>query len=64
MEKLKQLIEPFVLRRIKKEVLKELPDKTITVLTSQMVDEQQNIYLSYLAQAKKDAFAEIKKKME
>jgi len=60
MEKLKQLIEPFVLRRIKKEVLKELPDKTITVLTSQMVDEQQNIYLSYLAQAKKDAFAEIK----
>ena len=60
MEKLKQLIEPFVLRRIKKEVLKELPDKTITVLTSQMVDEQQDIYLSYLAQAKKDAFAEIK----
>ena len=62
MEKLKQLIEPFVLRRIKKEVLKELPDKTITVLTSQMVDEQQDIYLSYLAQAKKDAFAEIKVK--
>ena len=28
MEKLQKLVAPFVLRRIKKEVLKELPDKT------------------------------------
>ncbi len=58
--KLKKLIEPFVLRRIKKEVLTELPDKMITILNSQMTDEQQDIYLSYLARAKKDAMEEIK----
>ena len=53
MNKLKKLIEPFVLRRIKGEVLTELPDKMISVLNSQMVDEQRDIYLSYLAKAKK-----------
>ena len=40
MNKLKMLIEPFVLRRIKKEVLTELPDKTITVLNNEMQGEQ------------------------
>ena len=54
MEKLKMLIEPFVLRRTKKEVLTELPEKTITVLNNQMKEEQEKIYLNYLAQAKKE----------
>ena len=40
MGKLKMLIEPFILRRIKKEVLTELPDKTVTVLYNEMQDEQ------------------------
>ena len=59
MNKLKKLIEPFVLRRIKGEVLTELPEKTVSVLNSQMLDEQQDIYLSYLARARKDAMQEI-----
>ena len=59
MAKLKMLIEPFVLRRNKKEVLTELPDKTITVLNNEMEEEQRNIYLTYLAQAKQDLFQEI-----
>ena len=44
MEKLKMLIEPFVLRRTKKEVLTELPEKTITVLINELEEEQKNIY--------------------
>ncbi len=59
MKKLKMLIEPFVLRRTKKEVLTELPEKTITVLNNEMDDEQQRIYLSYLAQAKEEVADEI-----
>ena len=59
MAKLKMLIEPFVLRRNKKEVLTELPDKTITVLNNEMGEEQKNIYLTYLAQAKDDLLQEI-----
>lgn len=53
-KKLKMLIEPFVLRRTKEEVLKELPEKTITILTSNMQEEQRNLYISYLAEAKEE----------
>lgn len=59
MKRLKTLIEPFVLRRTKKEVLTELPDKTITVLNNEMEEEQQKIYLSYLAQAKTELQEEL-----
>ena len=59
MRKLKMLIEPFILRRVKKEVLTELPDKTISVLNNEMQEEQLKIYLSYLAQAKQEAIQEL-----
>ena len=59
-KKLKMLIEPFVLRRSKKEVLKELPDKTVTVLNNEMSEEQKNLYLNYLAQAKQEVADKVK----
>ena len=59
-DRLKRLIAPFVLRRIKKEVLTELPDKTITVLNSNMEEEQQAIYLSYLIKARENVEEELK----
>ena len=59
MAKLKMLIEPFVLRRNKKEVLTELPDKTVTVLNNEMKEEQKNIYLTYLAKAKQELAEQI-----
>lgn len=59
MAKLRMLIEPFILRRNKKEVLTELPDKTITILNNEMGEEQRNIYLNYLAQAKQELAEEI-----
>lgn len=59
MAKLRMLIEPFILRRNKKEVLTELPEKTITVLNNEMGEEQRNIYLTYLAQAKQEIAEEI-----
>ena len=60
MEKLKALIQPFVLRRTKKEVLTELPEKSVTVLTSEMKEDQEKLYISYLAQAKQEIAQEMK----
>ena len=60
MQKLKMLIEPFVLRRTKKEVLKELPDKTVTVLNNEMCEEQRNLYINYLARAKQEVAEKVK----
>lgn len=60
MNKLKMLIEPFILRRTKKEVLTELPDKTISVLHNEMQGEQLKIYMSYMANAKREVNEELK----
>ena len=59
MQKQKMLIEPFVLRRIKTDVLTELPDKTISILNNEMKGEQEKIYISYMQIARKEAMQEI-----
>lgn len=59
MKRLKLLISPFILRRVKKDVLTELPDKNITIMNNEMTEEQQKIYLSYLAQTKKEVTKEL-----
>lgn len=57
--RLKKLISPFILRRVKKDVLTELPEKNITVMKNEMEEEQEKIYLSYLAQTKKEVVEEL-----
>ena len=59
MNKLRMLIEPFILRRTKKEVLTELPDKMITILENEMEEAQEKVYLSYLAEAKNELQEQI-----
>lgn len=59
MARLKKMIEPFILRRTKAQVLTELPDKTITVLNNEMGAVQEKIYLSYLAKAKQEMLEAI-----
>lgn len=52
MDKLRKLIEPFMMRRIKKDVLKELPDKLETNLIVGMTDEQKRLYAAMVAEIK------------
>lgn len=47
-EKIARLVKPFILRRLKKDVLKELPDKIETVQQSELTKEQKELYLAYL----------------
>jgi SNF2 family DNA or RNA helicase len=47
-EKISRLTRPFILRRLKREVLKELPDKIESVHTSELTKEQKKLYLGYL----------------
>ncbi len=60
LNRLKKLIAPFILRRVKKEVLTELPEKNITIMKNEMKEEQEKIYLSYLMQTKKEVAEELK----
>lgn len=59
LERLKRLISPFVLRRVKNDVLTELPEKNITVIKNEMENEQEKIYLSYLSQTQKEIAEEL-----
>ncbi len=52
-EKLKQMITPFVLRRNKKDVLKELPDKIEQTIYYRFNDEEEKLYLATLVQINK-----------
>ncbi|MFS0671598.1 SNF2 helicase associated domain-containing protein [Ornithinibacillus sp. 179-J 7C1 HS] len=45
-------IRPFMLRRIKEDVLDELPEKTEVVDRSELLPEQKKLYASYLAKLK------------
>ena len=52
-EKLKQMISPFVLRRNKKAVLKELPDKIEQTLYLRFNEDEEKLYLANLVQVNK-----------
>ncbi len=46
-EHLKKLLYPFILRRTKEQVARDLPEKTETILFCEMEDEQRKIYDAY-----------------
>ena len=46
-EHLKKILYPFILRRTKEQVAKDLPDKTETILFCEMETEQRRIYDAY-----------------
>jgi len=48
--KLKKLVAPFILRRLKSDVLTELPSKIETTITAPLEGQQQDLYQSLLAE--------------
>ena len=50
---LTKLVRPFILRRMKKDVLTELPPKTETNCYIQMGDRQRKLYLAYAAEVRR-----------
>lgn len=60
LEALRSQIKPFILRRLKNDVLKELPDKIETRIVAELSVEQKSIYLAYLEQAKGEVAKELK----
>ncbi|MEG1428021.1 MAG: SNF2-related protein, partial [Oscillospiraceae bacterium] len=47
---LQKMVSPFILRRMKTDVLKELPDKIETVLYAELEGEQKKLYLANAAE--------------
>ncbi|QMV45145.1 helicase SNF [Cohnella cholangitidis] len=53
-DKVARIVRPFILRRLKGEVLKELPDKIESVQPSELSTEQKKLYLAYLEKLQSD----------
>ncbi len=58
---LKRLTAPFILRRTKEQVAKDLPEKTESVLWCEMNLAQRNVYEEILDQTRSSIFLEIEK---
>ncbi|MGP7817371.1 SNF2 helicase associated domain-containing protein [Niallia sp. 01092] len=59
-EKVASMIKPFLLRRMKKDVLKELPDKIETLHVSELTKHQKEHYLAYLEKMKEETEESLK----
>lgn len=53
-------IKPFILRRLKKDVMQELPEKNVYNILIEMTDKQKKLYASYAKLAKKELEFEFK----
>ena len=60
--KLKRKLDPFILRRLKKTVAKDLPDKIVKVSYCPMSDDAQREYVAALASARRTAGDLVKAK--
>lgn len=52
-------IRPFMLRRLKTNVLKELPEKIESLQASDLLPEQKKLYLAYLAKLQQDTLKHL-----
>ncbi|RDW22364.1 helicase SNF2 [Oceanobacillus arenosus] len=59
-EKIAMLTRPFILRRLKKDVLKELPEKIESVSVSELTKDQKDLYVGYLRQVQQEAAQSMK----
>ncbi|SFD65945.1 Superfamily II DNA or RNA helicase, SNF2 family [Lentibacillus persicus] len=61
-EKIASLTRPFILRRVKQDVLKELPEKIETVHVSELTKDQKDLYIGYWRQLQQEAAQSMKER--
>ncbi len=60
LQRLRQRLRPFVLRRMKSEVARDLPAKIEQITWCDLTDEQQSVYQSILTQGRREVFENTK----
>ncbi|PZM64682.1 DEAD/DEAH box helicase [Paenibacillus dendritiformis] len=53
-------VRPFLLRRMKSDVLKELPEKIESLQASQLLPEQKKLYVAYLAELRQETVKHLR----
>jgi SNF2 family DNA or RNA helicase len=57
--RLRKIVHPFILRRLKSQVEKELPDRTDIISICEMEEEQRSLYLDVLDECRQKVFGEV-----
>lgn len=60
-EKVAKRVRPFILRRLKRDVLQELPEKLESLQASELLVEQKKLYVAYLAQLQQETVKHLAK---
>ncbi|KAA2392677.1 DEAD/DEAH box helicase [Bacillus cereus] len=60
-EDIAKRVKPFVLRRLKEDVLKELPDKIEHLQSSELLPDQKRLYAAYLAKLREETLKHLDK---
>jgi len=60
-QKLQQRIQPFILRRLKKDVLTELPSKTEVTLYSELNEQESEVYQSLLLSTRGEVLKQLER---
>lgn len=58
-DKIARMVRPFILRRVKNDVLKELPAKIETVHQSELTKKQKELYVGYLEKIQQEAMVSL-----
>ena len=58
-QKLRKIVSPFVMRRLKSQVEKELPDRTDIINLCELEDDQRALYLEVLDECRQKVFSEV-----
>lgn len=61
-KELKRMVEPFILRRVKKDVLKELPEKVENTMLIELDEETRKLYMANVALMRKDLHQTFREK--
>lgn len=61
-QKLRKIVHPFILRRLKSQVEKELPERTDIINLCELEDDQRSLYLDVLDECRQKVFGEIANK--
>ena len=62
LKELKRMVEPFILRRVKKDVLKELPEKVENTMLIELDEETRKLYMANVSLIRDDLHKSFKEK--
>ena len=62
LKELKRMVEPFILRRVKKDVLKELPEKVEHTMMIELDEETRKLYMANVSLIREDLHKSFKQK--